>query len=188
MVSFLPGPPSQLRSYGDLLQNFRLANFFPLTDELSLNVGGSSMFAPNSVATGTRTYITGGDIYLKYRPEDSLKFIALQAEILGRRYDQLSGRQSDWGFYSQTSYRFAQRWITGLRYDWYSAQRTPDGAVTDAGGRWRLSPVLTFYPSEFSKLRFQVNYDRPQQLGNQPQWAAFAQFEFLMGAHGAHKF
>lgn len=180
--------PSQLRSYSDLLHSFRLVNFFSLSDELSLNIGASHAMAPNDLVMRTKTWVTGGDVYIKYRPEDSLRFVAFQSEILTRRTDQISGRLSDWGYYSQLMYRFAERWIFGFRHDWTSSQTNPVGGTVDSGQRWRVSPVLTFYPSEFSKLRLQYNNDHADSLKGRAQSAVFLQFEFLMGAHGAHKF
>ncbi len=54
--------------------------------------------------------------------------------------------------------------------------------------------VLTYYPSEFSKLRIQYNYDRSAFLTRAPfgdprdASSVYLQFEILFGAHGAHKF
>jgi hypothetical protein len=52
--------------------------------------------------------------------------------------------------------------------------------------RWRLSPSLTWYPSEFSKLRLQYNYDDREKMG--VDHSVWLQFEFSLGAHAAHKF
>jgi len=46
--------------------------------------------------------------------------------------------------------------------------------------------VLTFYPSEFSKVRLQYNYDHGELFGD--EHSVWMQIEFLLGAHGAHKF
>jgi hypothetical protein len=52
--------------------------------------------------------------------------------------------------------------------------------------RWRISPNLTWYPSEFSKLRLQYNYDDRRGAG--VDHSVWLQFELLLGAHAAHKF
>jgi hypothetical protein len=93
----------------------------------------------------------------------------------------------DWGGYSQVMWGFKERWVAGLRgeyvngnpgaYDPYDIYRNE---------RTRVSPVLTFYPSEFSKLRLQFNYDHGKLFGD--QYSVWMQMEFLLGAHGAHKF
>jgi hypothetical protein len=55
------------------------------------------------------------------------------------------------------------------------------------GERWRVSPNLTWYPSEFSKIRLQYNYDRRQEI-DETDHSVWLQFEFLLGSHAAHKF
>ena len=52
--------------------------------------------------------------------------------------------------------------------------------------RNRWSPNVTWYPSEFSKLRLQYNYDDRPGIGR--DHSVWVQFEFLLGAHAAHKF
>jgi hypothetical protein len=47
-------------------------------------------------------------------------------------------------------------------------------------------PNLTWYPSEFSKIRLQYNYDDRHDIG--VDHSVWLQFEFLLGAHAAHKF
>jgi hypothetical protein len=105
---------------------------------------------------------------------------------------------TDWGFYSQVLYGFHKGWVAGIRGDFVTSERahyerlplTLDGARLGRDPlreeRWRLSPNLTWYPTEFSKLRLQYNYDHRRQLGE--DHSIWLQFEFLLGAHGAHKF
>jgi hypothetical protein len=93
----------------------------------------------------------------------------------------------DYGFYSQLLWGFRPRWVAGLRgeyangnpgeYDPYDVYRNE---------RTRISPDLTFYPSEFSKIRLQYNYDQGALFGT--EHSVWLQFEFLLGAHAAHKF
>jgi hypothetical protein len=52
--------------------------------------------------------------------------------------------------------------------------------------RTRLSPNVTWYPTEFSKLRIQYNYDDRKGVGT--DHSLWLQFEFILGAHAAHKF
>ncbi len=97
---------------------------------------------------------------------------------------------TDWGFYSQVMWGFRPRWIVGLRGDYlngesgsYEAVYGPDPQRAE---RWRISPNLTWYPTEFSKLRLQYNYDDRTGIG--VDHSVWLQFEFLLGSHGAHKF
>jgi hypothetical protein len=59
--------------------------------------------------------------------------------------------------------------------------------VMDNAARFRFTPAVTFYPSEFSKVRLQYNYDKPSDFDS-AQHVAILQLEFVVGAHGAHKF
>lgn len=98
---------------------------------------------------------------------------------------------TDWGFYSQVLYGFRKGWVAGLRGDYVTRTsranyETMFGDDPDRLGRWRLSPNLTWYPSEFSKLRLQYNYDARKGMG--VDHSVWLQFEFLLGAHAAHKF
>jgi hypothetical protein len=112
----------------------------------------------------------------------------------------LLGRETvtDWGFYSQVLYGFRKGWVAGLRGDFVRGERgayeklplTLDGVRLgrdlERAERWRISPNLTWYPSEFSKLRLQYNYDDRRGMG--VDHSVWLQFEFLLGAHAAHQF
>lgn len=112
-------------------------------------------------------------------------------------------RLTDYGFYSQVLYGFRRGWVAGLRFDYVSGERgdyenagllladnagggTPVGRDPLRDLRWRISPNLTWYPSEFSKIRLQYNYDDRRGIG--VDHSVWLQFEFLLGAHAAHKF
>ena len=45
---------------------------------------------------------------------------------------------------------------------------------------------MTWYPSEYSKVRVQYNYDHREGLG--VDHSVWLQVELLLGAHAAHKF
>lgn len=54
------------------------------------------------------------------------------------------------------------------------------------GREYRISPMLTFSPTEFSYIRLQ--YDYTDQKFDRSQHAVFLQFMYAIGAHGAHPF
>ena len=60
------------------------------------------------------------------------------------------------------------------------------GLDPDRASRWRISPNITWYPSEFSKIRLQYNYDDREGIGT--DHSLWLQTEFILGAHAAHKF
>lgn len=105
---------------------------------------------------------------------------------------------NDWGFYAQMQYGFRKGWVAGLRGDYVTGSLgnyeqmgltlngEPVGRDLLRRERWRLSPNLTWYPSEYSKIRLQYNYDNRADIG--VDHSVWVQFEFLLGAHAAHKF
>ena len=194
------GRPPVTRSVhdpADLLYVPRYVASFDLTDSQTLVVGVSGALGPNASSGGTATQVYGGDVYWKWKPawqSGGFPFVAWQTEALGRRYEAGSNPSAglprenlyDWGVYSQVLYGFHLGWVAGLRADWVSGD---DGAFRpdeNRADRFRLSPDLTFYPTEFSKLRLQYNYDH-RQLGDDES-SVWAQIEFLLGSHAAHKF
>ena len=103
----------------------------------------------------------------------------------------------DWGAYSQVVWGFARPWVLGFRLDHANGQKnsfssagTSYDSVDDPlrDRRERASVNLTYYPSEFSKVRIQYNYDRSPFLDGDDAHSVYGQFEILFGAHGAHKF
>ena len=54
--------------------------------------------------------------------------------------------------------------------------------------RLRLSPLLLFHPTEFSRLRLQYNYDDSDALRGGDAHTVWVGAEILYGTHGAHKY
>ena len=99
---------------------------------------------------------------------------------------------TDYGVYSQVLYGFRKGWVAGLRGDYVAPteQARYEGILgsrdLDRASRYRISPNLTYYPSEFSKIRLQYNFDHRNGIGD--DHSIWLQFEFLLGSHAAHKF
>jgi hypothetical protein len=118
---------------------------------------------------------------------------AIDADLNGNGVIDTVPREllKDWGFYSQVAWGFKKGWVTALRFD-YVDRLLPGlyeavfGNDSERARRWRVSPTLTWYPSEFSKIRLQYNFDERAGIG--PDHSVWLQFEFLLGSHGAHKF
>lgn len=189
---------------GDMLYVPRYVASFDLTENQTLVVGTSAALGPNASGTSTYTQIVGGDLYWKWKPawqSGGFPFVSFQSEALGRHYKAARGDAAgddnppvvlpattyrDWGFYAQALYGFHRRWVAGLRSDWVSNDCGAAGASTRCAQRYRLAPNLTFYPTEFSKIRLQYNWDHVRDLGNDS--SVWLQFELLLGDHAAHKF
>ncbi|HIE65539.1 MAG: zinc-regulated TonB-dependent outer membrane receptor [Nitrospira sp.] len=183
----------EIESGNDLLYMGRLKSSFDLSETITWVVGTSHLFGSNGTGIDTETRIYGIDLFIKCKPlmtDHSWPFVSLQGEVIRRSYEAGATntlpeeRFNTDGFYIQSLYGFKRRWVTGVRYGQADATR-PDDPRT--GDRWRISPNLTFYPSEFSKIRLQYNFDRSDDRAD-PIHAVFVQYEFLIGAHGAHAF
>lgn len=187
-----------LRGAGDLLYVPRLASSFDLTDEQTLVLGTSAAFGPNDTGPEARTQIYGLDGYWKWKPANAgngWPFVSLQAELFYRDFlaaaDPGAGLPEehlrDWGGYAQVLWGFTRDWVAGLRGDYVTGN---SGASAEGNAQRgeveRIAPAITCYFSEFSKLRLQYNYTH-FAAGSDEQ-AVWAQLEFMIGAHGAHKF
>ena len=190
-----PAVDRAVRNPGDLLYVPRAVASFDVTDSQTVVTGLSAAVGPNSSGAHTRTEIVGGDVYWKWKPpwqSGGFPFVGVQTEALGRRYDAGAGgglpseALFDWGLYAQVVYGFTQRWVAGLRGDWVTGDGGALRRDESRADRFRASPNVTFYPTEFSKIRLQYNYDHGQILGEDS--SGWLQLEFLLGAHAAHKF
>jgi hypothetical protein len=84
------------------------------------------------------------------------------------------------GFYVSTDYQFARRWFVGGRFD--HSGRFNNAQLVDTGG----SLIVTYWPSEFSQIRGQLR--RTSYAEGLTANELLFQFQFSMGAHGAHSF
>jgi hypothetical protein len=177
--------------------------FFDLSDDWSLMWGLSFAGGPNQTGPGTRSYLYGTDLFLKYRPisRQSTTAVEVQGEVIvrDRQLADPTGGPGDIGHgrdvagYLYSTWRFAQRWGTGGRYEYGSPTYLGGHVVADpddaewTDDRHRVSADLTFWPTEFSRIRAQASLDMPTWRAD-PIGAVFLAFEFAAGAHGAHAF
>jgi hypothetical protein len=163
-------------------------------------LGASGAFGPNNSGPTARTSIYGADLYWKWKSPTAsggFPFVAVQSEYLARRYDAALRTASgashllpaetlrDNGAYAQVQWGIKPRIIAALRGEVVDGDKA-SFVVPDRQRRTRLSPNLTWFPTEFSKFRIQYNHDERRGLGG--DHTLLVQFEFLLGAHAAHKF
>ncbi len=187
-----------LSSAGDFLFVPRLATSFDLTDSQTLVLGTSAALGPNDTGEDTSTLIYGVDAFWKWKPANAAggwPFVTWQTEAIGRDFeagaDTTAGLPAetlhDWGVYSQVQWGFVQRWAAGLRGEYVTGDDSvSEDATLERPTEERVSPNITWYPSEFSKWRLQYNHTWREDL--QDEDALWLQFEFMLGAHAAHKF
>lgn len=149
----------------------------------------------------------GADCVYKYdSPQPHCKGdLTLQAEYFNRRKDlemiandlnpALVGNDridDQDGYYLQAVYGLFERWRGGLRWEQVgliNSTELPDGSKEDFGSSYRAGVMLDFTPSEFSRLRVQVNHGSYETAdGREPVTEFFLQWMISLGTHGAHKF
>ena len=80
-----------------------------------------------------------------------------------------------WGGFVYSQLKFSPHWIAGLRYDYVEDQRE------ETHQYWGLSPYLTFWQSEFVRLRAQYSYRKDNVFGTDNSYSL--QFTVAAGPH-----
>ena len=173
---------------GDLSYVGHLRGYQDISESSNIDLGFSYSRGHNDapVAVGAAdsfaTQLYGIDATFRWRPlQRSIyhSFIGRTEWIRSRR-DQLDALQKASGFYVSGDYQFARRWFAGVRLD--RSDRATDASLTDTGG----SVIVTYWPSEFSQVRAQ--YRRTNYALAESANELLFQFQFSIGAHGAHPF
>lgn len=184
-----------VKSLSDLLLVPRYVASFDIGENQTAVLGASAALGPNGTGAGEHTRIYGLDGLWKWKSPTALRgfpFVKINAEVMRREAtapatDTLPAATfSDWGAYAQVNWGFKPGWVAGLRTDRVAGDV---GAPADStlAARFRLSSALTWFPTEYSKLRLQYNLDRGDAL-EKAEHSLWLQLEFLLGAHAAHKF
>ncbi len=150
-----------------------------------------------------KTKLYGFDLTAKYMI-DSYRYISFQGEYLyrdqkGTTYEYNSStleteelKKKQGGFYTQLVFKFDKRWRAGVQYNLINKND-----VKKNGENLNLPnhlpayyAMLEYNPTEFSRIRFQVGQNRAFfHDGKRKTVNEFIlQFNFAIGAHGAHPF
>jgi len=193
----------ELRGAQDVVWLPRLENALNLSETQTVLIGASGAFGPNDTGPHANTQVYGGDFLYKWKSahaDGGFPFVKWQTEVMYRRFEADRGFDNlfpvaetfhDWGMYSQVLWGFRKGWVAGLRGDYVAMEDSRFTDSLDRQSRSRVSADLTWYPTEFSKIRLQYNHDFLQEnffLADREVDSVFLQFEFILGAHGAHKF
>ena len=174
---------------GDLSYVGHLRGYHDISDDTNLDLGVSYARGHNDAGLVDDvdegrfvTDVWGLDATVRWRPLQRAIYNSLlgRAELIWSSREKFSGRERAFGYYGSADYQFARRWFVGGRYD--RSQRAVDAALRDSGG----SLILTYWPSEFSQIRSQYRHTRYAE-GEHANEFLF-QFQFSIGAHGAHPF
>lgn len=187
-------------------------------EEATWLFGLSGAFGPNATGPDGNTQIYGADLTMKWKPaknERGWPFVIWETEAIASPYRSDNFRDTgdpldatddvvlrgahltDWGIYTEVLWGFKLRWAAGLRFEYADASGdsldedlTPISHNDDPfrDERYRLSPLVTFQPTEFSRVRFQYNFDNAFHIDGRDAHSFWLGMEWLYGAHAAHKF
>ena len=159
-----------------------------LSDSTNVDMGASYARGHSPYADGSNQ-LFGIDATLRWKPLRRAiyrsfitrsEFIWARARLAPPAPGAGSSLATPFGYYISSDYQFARRWFIGGRFD--RSGRLAGNPLTDTGG----SLLLTYWPSEFSQIRGQL---RRTSYGERlTANELLFQFQFSMGAHGAHPF
>ncbi|MCM8531405.1 MAG: TonB-dependent receptor [Lentisphaeraceae bacterium] len=197
------------RSMEDFVWSGRWVNSFAPSKDATVQLGLSGLFGDNH--TGGQTYVYGADFKMILEDEKTGKADwTFQGEIMKRTYkaDSIdvpaegmatafshdSADLDDWGFYVQGLKSLDDKWSIGLRYEYvtgsgdsYEGEEVVDRDDDfNRSDRFRVSPLLVYQHSEFTKLRLQYNFDSSDT--DDDASTLWLGLEVLLGSHPAHKF
>jgi hypothetical protein len=161
----------------------RLRGYRDLTEGTNVDLGVSYAQGPSAAFPDRTKQLTGIDATFRYRPLRRAiyqQFVG-RTELVWSEQDLPAGpQQQAFGLYGSADYQFARRWFVGVRGD--RSGRVLDRSLHDTGG----SLTLTYRPSEFSQVRGQYRHTRYAEATIANEF--LFQFNFAIGAHGAHTF
>jgi hypothetical protein len=171
---------SEARS--DLNYLGRIRGYRDLTEGTNLDLGTSYAQGRSALTPDSTAQRIGFDATFRYRPLRRAIYRQLigRTELLWSRERAGGAIQSASGFYVSGDYQFARRWFLGARVDRSGRPLEPD--LHDSGGSFHM----TFRPSEFSLIRGQYRYTSYAEGIDANEF--LFQFNFAIGAHGAHPF
>jgi hypothetical protein len=153
-----------------------LQNFWQLTRSTYAQLGFTGILGANRDSS-LSTNLTGVDLRVTHRPPNAgtrrdltfrlegYRLHATEAGIVTNRY----------GVFADAAFKLSQRWTVGARYDYVEAARGP------YGDEWRITPVITWWQSEFVFLRLQGEH-RHELDGSDGNELTF-QVVWAMGPH-----
>jgi hypothetical protein len=173
----------------DLSYLGHLRGYHDITESSNIDLGFSYSRGHNDAGLGVAdllesftTQLYGVDATFRWKPlqRSIYRSFVGRSEWVWSHRDQPDGVQQSTGLYVSGDYQLGRRWFAGARYD--RSNRATDASLLDTGGAF----LVTYWPSEFSQVRGQY---RRTNYALAPAANEFLfQFQFSIGAHGAHPF
>jgi hypothetical protein len=145
----------------------RHTGFFDLGPDTYFELGLNAVTGPNTEDGDLDTTVAGVDFNFVWEPIQRTKYrhVELRGEYIHTRRETGTAEygilESD-SFYTYVSWKFSRRWIAGLRYDDAElsspTELLHEQEFTEGLGERAWSPFLTFWQSEFVRLRLQYQH------------------------------
>jgi hypothetical protein len=146
----------------------RHTGFFDLGPDTYFEVGLNGVTGQNSEEDSLDTTVYGLDFAFVWEPVQRAKYrnVELRGEYLHTRFEtgeEEFGTVDADSLYAYLSWKFSRRWTVGLRYD-YAELPSPriellhEQPFTEGLRERAWSPFLTFWQSEFVRLRMQYQH------------------------------
>jgi hypothetical protein len=172
----------------------RHTGFFDLGPDTYVEVGLNWVTGPNDEASNSDTTVSGLDFNFVWEPVQRAKYrgVEIRGEQVFSRFETADqGTVESSSFYLYASGKLNRRWVVGLRYD-DAELPSPrvelhDDQAFGEGLRERAwSPFLTFWQSEYVRLRLQyqhVSRDFTWVHGPDDDDRVWLQVTFAAGPH-----
>jgi hypothetical protein len=174
---------------GDLSYVGHLRGYQDITESTNVDLGVSLSHGHNAsglvddVDVGrftTRLFGIDGAVRWKPLRRSIYRSFVGRTELIWSRREQPLSNANAFGYYLSGDYQLGRRWFAGARYD--RSEHADEATLRDTG----QSLLLTYWPSEFSQVRGQ--YRRTKYATDDLANEFLFQFQFSIGAHGAHPF
>ncbi len=140
----------------------RLQSYWDLTPDSYLEIGLNAMRGKADEDGRLNHDFYAMDLAFNWYPagRELYRDFTLRGMLLYSDLDlEHHSSHSAWGSFLYSQMKFSPHWIAGLRFDSTEDQREEDHHF------WGLSPYLTFWQSEFVRLRAQYSYRKDNLFG-----------------------
>ncbi len=157
----------------------RLKNYWDLTASSYFELGLNALHGAADPDGHLSNDFYAVDLTFNWYPagRELYRDFTLRGMVLRSQRELEPGLEHEaWGGYLYGQFKFSRWWIAGVRYDWV------DDQFEDGHREWGLSPYLTFWQSEFVRLRAQYSLREDNLWGSDRRFVFQATF-----AAGPHK-
>lgn len=185
-----------LGGLNDILYSLRYEKVVSKDSNQDIKFGASYLVGPNN-HLDKKTFIGGLDLAITkewLRANGEFSSYLIEAEYMHRNYQAIDegvhGSLKDMGYFVQGLYKPINGFGYGLRYEkaWSGGDFAEAFALAQHGDRERLSALMEWDQSEFSKIRLQVNKDKWSHLGTKDAHSVWLAFDVFFGDHPSHEF